>query len=127
MAGTPFPMIFHPEKKECVNVWEGARKNHGFMPECGEEDKEGYYVTPESDKVYFKCPGSEVFFCEEGEIFNVKVNACVKALATTAAATTTSSANNKENEELTTQGEGMNEPAGTTLLKVLGDTTPGSE
>ena len=127
IAGTRFPMIFHPEKKECVHAWEVPRKNHGFMPECREEDKAGYYLTPESDKVYYKCPGSEVFFCEEGESFNAEKQTCVKA----AAATTSP---NKESGELTTSGEGLMEPTEgslevqkTTLLKVLEDSTPSSE
>lgn len=75
---TPFRMIFSPEKKTCVTMWEVPREHRGFRPECLEDEDEGYYITPESDKVFYRCPGAEVFFCEEGQRFNIENQACTR-------------------------------------------------
>jgi len=135
-ARTPFRMLFSPVDRKCVTIWEVPREHNGFAPSCDKKDDDSFHVTAESDRVYYKCPGADVFFCGAGEMFSTEEQRCIQLMSTTQMTSqpslmTSEGSQSTVAERKTTEGERETTPVpeeiSTTTVEVGEETTTEKE
>ncbi|XP_035826462.1 uncharacterized protein LOC101857459 [Aplysia californica] len=73
-----FRMLFSPERKACIPLWEIPKEKSGLQPDCAEKEEGRFFATDESDRVFYDCPFSKVFFCDKEEVFSEESQKCVQ-------------------------------------------------